>query len=212
MPKPRNRLPAFCHYCYMPVERIPSKLTRTHIFCNKLCQLSYFSNPPREYLCKQCGIIFIRKPSGGRHTNDFCTMQCRGLFKRRPLLEKFLAYVDKSRPPCWWWTASCFKGGYGQLSITVPPFGKIYAHRFAFEQVYGPIPEHFEVCHTCDERSCVRNDDVGFYQVGNFWFPRRGHLFLAPHSINCKDAQIKGKFIGFEQHFTQHATKVLKCS
>ncbi len=57
---------------------------------------------------------------------------------------RFLAKVDKHGPfsdrvpgRCWLWTATIVHNGYGRFWFD----GRmIYAHRWAYEAVYGPIP------------------------------------------------------------------------
>lgn len=81
--------------------------------------------------------------------------------KRTPVLELFERHVDKSGD-CWLWTGSLGHGGYGRLgrrredgrSTTV------LAHRFAWEQRYGPIPNHMLVSHWCQSRACVRPEHL----------------------------------------------------
>lgn len=64
---------------------------------------------------------------------------------------------------CWLWTASTNKKGYGQFRIG----GKVYlAHRVAFRQVKGSIPEGMLIRHRCpgvhnkDTRRCVNPDHL----------------------------------------------------
>lgn len=50
------------------------------------------------------------------------------------------------------WTGSRKPDGYAQFNA----FGHYpYVHRFAWEQVHGPIPEGLEIDHTCKNRLCV---------------------------------------------------------
>lgn len=66
---------------------------------------------------------------------------------------------------CLIWTGSCNPGGYGQLSVN----GRIVrAHRFAWEQINGPIPAGMVIDHTCWNRACVNTE----------------HLRLATHKQN----------------------------
>lgn len=52
---------------------------------------------------------------------------------------------------CLEWTGSRNEHGYGGLRID----GQLVkAHRFAFELVYGPIPDGMDVCHRCDNPPC----------------------------------------------------------
>lgn len=95
--------------------------------------------------------------------------------KRRPPEQRFLSYVNRTEG-CWVWT-----GG-----TTGPPpkygcffDGKKYvrAHRYAYEQAFGPIPDGLFVCHHCDNRLCVRPD----------------HLFVGTQSDNIRDMWSKGR-------------------
>lgn len=53
---------------------------------------------------------------------------------------------------CWAWRGSCTRGGYGQFML-----GRrsITAHRWAYEQMVGPIPEGLSLDHLCKNRACV---------------------------------------------------------
>lgn len=68
-----------------------------------------------------------------------------------PFAERFWSYVDKSGD-CWIWMGYLVRG-YGYTK-TGDRGG--YAHRFAYEMEFGPIPEGDEIDHKCRNRSCVR--------------------------------------------------------
>lgn len=55
-------------------------------------------------------------------------------------------------PSCWDWLGAANSDGYPVLWD-----GKrlTYAHRIAYEMVIGPVPEGFDVDHTCFNRRCV---------------------------------------------------------
>jgi hypothetical protein len=93
--------------------------------------------------------------------------------KPRPAAERFEAHVQRTAS-CWLWTASTRSAGYGQFwdgeRIRL-------AHRFAYEQAYGPVPDGLRVLHECDNPLCVRPD----------------HLWLGTQAENLADMRAKGR-------------------
>lgn len=71
---------------------------------------------------------------------------------------------------CWEWLGSLTSDGYGVRR------GKL-AHRAAYEYFVGPIPKGLFVCHTCDNRKCVR----------------AAHLFIGTAGDNNRDRAAKGR-------------------
>lgn len=74
--------------------------------------------------------------------------------------QRFAAKVDPRGPlslfrgapgPCHLWTNSLNNKGYGTFWHT----RTVKAHRFAYEQAHGPIPDGLEVDHQCRRRDCV---------------------------------------------------------
>lgn len=102
---------------------------------------------------------------------------------KRTDAERFEAHVDRTglipahRPElgqCHVWAAYVGANGYGMFSVAGKPLS---AHRFAYEQVNGPIPDGLWVLHRCDNRPCVRAD----------------HLFLGTNTDNVRDMYTKGR-------------------
>jgi hypothetical protein len=69
--------------------------------------------------------------------------------------------VADPKGDCWLWTGKCKKGGnenerYGHMNVRVD--GRHVtrlAHRVAYEAFVGPIPDGFDVDHTCENCSCI---------------------------------------------------------
>lgn len=64
-----------------------------------------------------------------------------------------LAWIEDPETGCWVWQRSLDGGGYG---ITYRPGRRhLRAHRVAYEEHVGPIPEGMEIDHLCRNRACV---------------------------------------------------------
>ncbi len=71
-----------------------------------------------------------------------------------PTVDRFWMKVNKNGPNgCWLWIAHKNKAGYGRLHARNTYID--LAHRFAYEQIKGPIPEGFTLDHLCRNRACV---------------------------------------------------------
>ena len=81
-------------------------------------------------------------------------------------IARFWAKVDKNGPipehrpelgPCWVWTGSANKLGYGSLRF---PYGLVKAHRMSYGIHKGPLPDGLFACHECDYPPCVNPDHL----------------------------------------------------
>ena len=96
--------------------------------------------------------------------------------------ERFWAKVDATGGPsaCWPWLGALTKG-YGYLGRGNRSW---YAHRFAWQQVIGPIPNGLLVCHRCDNPPCCNPV----------------HLFLGTDADNVRDMIAKGRIATGSKH------------
>ena len=129
--------------------------------------------------CPKCGKLFQVSPSWLRESkNPRCSMECRRINPN----ERFLKFIDKQESGCWIWKGIKNKQGYGKFNA--PHNHQIRAHRYSWEMVNGPILNGLNVCHKCDNPSCVNPD----------------HLFLGTTSENLIDASNKGRITHGEKH------------
>lgn len=100
----------------------------------------------------------------------------------RPLAERFWEKVDKRGPvgpyadtPCWQWTASKDRKGYGCIGIRGSRSCR--AHRVSWILHHGSIPDRMYVLHRCHNTSCVNP----------------AHLYLGTHLDNMRDKTQAGR-------------------
>lgn len=71
---------------------------------------------------------------------------------------RFWAKVERTAG-CWLWTASVSTNGYGQAWDSARRTPR-RAHRLAWEDRFGPVPEGFYLDHLCRVRRCVNPDHL----------------------------------------------------
>lgn len=81
------------------------------------------------------------------------------------LASRFWSKVNKDGPtpehcpelgPCWVWTASADRRGYGKIGVGGAHTGWVRAPRVSYFLFHGFIPPNLFVLHECDNPSCVR--------------------------------------------------------
>lgn len=66
---------------------------------------------------------------------------------------KFWSFVQEGKPDtCWLWTGHQNNRGYGLWRVRSSTIG---AHRFAYQERVGPIPDGLEIDHLCRTPLCV---------------------------------------------------------
>ncbi len=68
------------------------------------------------------------------------------------LLQWMLRKTERQENGCLHWQGKLRKGGYGRIRYN----GKeATAHRLVYELIYGKLPRHLVVRHTCDNPKCI---------------------------------------------------------
>jgi len=105
-----------------------------------------------------------------------------------PLPVRFWSHVATGTgDECWPWLGMRHSDGYGRFSLRSDrrepdrpervAYERAYAHRLAYELVYGPVPDGLEVLHRCDNPCCCSPY----------------HLWVGTKGDNLRDAWQKGR-------------------
>ena len=97
-----------------------------------------------------------------------------------PTKERLLEHIVVNNVTgCWEWVG-CKRRGYGHTIIGSRKDGTrktIAAHRLSYLIFHGEIPAGMEICHKCDNPSCINPD----------------HLFAGTRQDNIDDRERKGR-------------------
>ena len=133
-----------------------------------------------------CTIDGCTRPYKGR---GMCTTHYQEWFRSvrassiptRAEVSSFWSKVARKDKGCWIWTAHIGTDGYGTISVGASP---VKAHRLSWIIHFGAVEPGMCVCHTCDNKICVRPD----------------HLFLGTIQDNTADRDAKGRQCRGERH------------
>lgn len=76
----------------------------------------------------------------------------------KPLRQRFLDKIEIDPVTgCWLWTRYIDRSGYGRFHR---PTGSPLAHRYAYEEFVGPVPEGMQLDHLCRVRRCVNPEHL----------------------------------------------------
>lgn len=107
----------------------------------------------------------------------------KGVYERQNDETRFWKKVDKDGPripyvtgQCWMWYGTRVRNGYGIFKWAGKPG---LAHRYSYWLHYATLPDDMNVCHRCDNPSCVNPS----------------HLWLGTNRDNAKDRDMKQRQI-----------------
>ncbi len=72
-------------------------------------------------------------------------------------IEKILARLEPHENGCLIWPGSKTRGGYGRVRYKLKG---AYVHRMTYEHFVSPIPDGFELHHTCKNPACANHEHL----------------------------------------------------
>lgn len=92
--------------------------------------------------------------------------------------------MQKTEGGCWLWTGARSGSGRGNFMPDGRRSGKrrmVYAHRFAYELLVGPVPEGLELDHLCRIPLCVNPEHLEAVT-----HQENVHRGIAPSAVNAR--------------------------
>lgn len=111
-----------------------------------------------------CHCPYCLKPFIKSSNEKFCCVKCH-----------LMGNIKKING-CWIWQGAKDSKGYGRITVNYRIFG---AHRLSFELFKGSIEKNKNICHTCDNPSCIKPD----------------HLWIGTQKENMQDKMKKGRHV-----------------
>jgi transposase len=119
-------------------------------FCSDRCKELY--TPPKQTICRTCGVILKRKNRTKNTTYKYCSAECYKKRKKLSLNEQYEKHVIKREgDKCWGWKGCTNEFGYGLMRHERKC---MRAHRVSWEIHKGKIPNKLHVLHYCNNPIC----------------------------------------------------------
>jgi len=102
--------------------------------------------------------------------------------------EKFWSQYEEAENGCLEWQGMVAQNGYGKTGIGAGHGGKFLAHRVAYSEHNGGVPNDELVLHSCDNRKCGRKE----------------HLHLGTHKDNTREMIERGRQSNMDDFFAKN--------